>query len=182
MALPRTAKRVFSGVIFDVYQWKQRVFDGSIRTFEALRRCHTVEVIATKGSTIYIARQRQPRKGWTYSFFGGRQEPRESPLAAAKRELLEESGLSSKDWRLFKVYAPYSKIDWKIYVYVARDCCKVREPKLDGGEQIRTVSVDFPGFVKRVTGRDFWGREIAYDILKMKEERKIGQLKKVIFG
>jgi hypothetical protein len=31
---PKGAKLAFRGVVFDVYQWKQRMFDGSYQTFE----------------------------------------------------------------------------------------------------------------------------------------------------
>lgn len=36
--IPPNAQRVFSGKIFDVYQWPQPLFDGSIATFEVAKR------------------------------------------------------------------------------------------------------------------------------------------------
>ena len=36
--IPPEAKCVFRGKIFDVYQWPQRLYDGSTATFEMLRR------------------------------------------------------------------------------------------------------------------------------------------------
>jgi ADP-ribose pyrophosphatase len=182
MRIPKKACRVFHGVIFDVYQWQQRMYDGTVSPFEALRRRNTVEVIATRGDTLFIARQRQPGKPWLHSLFGGRQEPGESPLQAAKRELLEESGMKSRHWKPLKVYIPYSKIDWKIYLYVAQDCYDFQAPHLDAGEQVRIVRVNFPRFVKVVTSRKFWGKEISYDLLKMKEEKKLVQFRKRVFG
>lgn len=43
--IPSHAVKVFSGVIFDVYQWQQELFNGETATFEALRRPSTVVII-----------------------------------------------------------------------------------------------------------------------------------------
>ncbi len=43
--IPSHAVKVFSGVIFDVYQWEQELFNGNVSTFEALRRPSTVIII-----------------------------------------------------------------------------------------------------------------------------------------
>jgi ADP-ribose pyrophosphatase len=43
--IPPHASKVFSGIIFDVYQWDQQLFNGKIATFEALTRSSTVIVI-----------------------------------------------------------------------------------------------------------------------------------------
>ena len=37
MKVPKQAKRVFKGVIFDVYQWEQEMFDGTKEIFEKLK-------------------------------------------------------------------------------------------------------------------------------------------------
>jgi len=41
MKLTSQAQRVFKGIIFDVYQWKQKMFDGSQGIFEMLKRPDT---------------------------------------------------------------------------------------------------------------------------------------------
>ena len=88
MKVPQNAKKVFTGQIFDVYQWEQVMYDGSWATFEMLGRPDTVEVIATSGEQIYYARQSQPTKDEFIGLFGGRVEEGEEPLVAAKRELV----------------------------------------------------------------------------------------------
>src|SRR3990167_5280393 len=52
--IPDTAKRVFRGQIFDVYQWPQKMFDNSTQTFEMLRRPDTIAVIAVVEDKILI--------------------------------------------------------------------------------------------------------------------------------
>ena len=95
---------VFRGVIFDVYQWPQTMFDGSTETFEMLRRPDTVKIIAIKGDKIIITRQRQPRKDWFCTYPGGRIDPTDqNELAAAKRELREETGMAGEDIQILEL-------------------------------------------------------------------------------
>lgn len=185
MKIPTEAKLVFKGVIFDVYQWQQKMFDGTSTTFEMLKRPHTVEVIATQGDKILLSHQSQPNKKDFFSLFGGRgdKDKPEEPLNTAKRELLEESGLASDEWELVKTYEPFHKIDWQIYLYVARNCRKVAEQKLDAGEQIEVVSRTFEEFVKDVESDKYWGNELTLDILRLKQNKdKMEEFKKKIFG
>jgi len=142
--IPEKAKRVFEGVLFDVYQWPQEMFDGSIEIFEMLKRADTAEIIATKDGKIMLQEQEQPGKPSFLCLPGGRIEKDEKPLDGAKRELLEESGFVSEDWSLFHSIRPSHKMDWSIFVYVARDCRFVQEQNLDAGEkiQIRWVTLD----------------------------------------
>lgn len=58
--IPPHAVRVFKGVIFDVYQWEQMLYDGSTTTFECLKRPDTVIVIPLAGEMVYYAEQAQP--------------------------------------------------------------------------------------------------------------------------
>jgi len=169
MKIPSDAKRVFKGVIFDVYQWQQKMFDGRYATFEMLKRPPTIEVIATRGNKILLSHQSQPNKSDFYSLFGGRGEEGEEALATAKRELLEESGLQSEDWELLKVYEPMHKIDWRIYMFVARNCINTAQQKLDAGEKIEIVECTFEQFIKIVGSEKYWGNELVLDILRMKQ-------------
>lgn len=52
MKIPINARRVFKGIIFDVYQWEQKMFDGNFKTFEMLKRPNTVEIIAIRDNKI----------------------------------------------------------------------------------------------------------------------------------
>lgn len=172
MKIPSNAKCVFKGVIFDVYQWQQELFDGTSSTFEMLKRSNTIEIIVTQGDKILLSHQSQPNKPDFYSLFGGRAEEREEPAVTAKRELLEESGMESTDWELLKVYEPMHKIDWQIYMYIARNCKKVAEPSLDAGEKVETIECSFDEFIKVVESDKYWGNELVLDILKMKQDPK----------
>lgn len=172
MKIPKEAKKVFEGIIFDVYHWKQKMFDGSTATFEALKRPDTIQIIPAQDGKILLAFEEQPNRVATYTFVGGRVEKGEDQITAAKRELLEETGLESNDWELYKVYDIESKIEWSVYLYFARNCKKVAEPHLDAGEKIEVRAVNFEEFLKITSDEKFWGTEIAIDIFRMKEDKE----------
>src|SRR3989344_90768 len=92
--IPENAKRVFRGVIFDVYQWEQEMYDGTRTIFEKLKRPDTVVVFRVlPDGKIILTEQEQPGgKGPFIGATGGRVDEGEDILAVAKRELLEESG------------------------------------------------------------------------------------------
>lgn len=155
--IPEQAKKVFSGVLFDVYQWPQEMFDGTTETFEMLKRKDTAEILAIKDEKIMLQRQEQPHKPTFFSLPGGRVEEGEEPLVGAKRELLEESGFVSDAWKLFHEVKPLSKMDWHIYVYLAKACEWKQDPHLDPGEKIETLWVTLDELIELVdTGKLAW--------------------------
>lgn len=145
--LPENSKCVFRGILFDVYQWPQKMFDGSVQTFEMLKRADTAEIIATKNGKIMLQEQEQPNKQKFFCLPGGRIEKKEEPLDGAKRELLEESGFVSKKWSLYHDIQPLHKMDWKIYVFLAQDCQLAQEPQLDAGEKIQIHWITLDEFI-----------------------------------
>jgi ADP-ribose pyrophosphatase len=180
--IPDSAKLVFKGKIFEVFQWEQELYDGSKATFEALRRPGTIQIIPTAGEKVYLSHEEQPNKPLSFTFLGGRQEENEEPLVTAKRELLEEAGLQSSDWELLKVYESEGKIQWDTYLFVARNCQKVQEPHLDAGEKIEVKEVNWDEFLEIVSGENFWGRDIANDILRMRiDNEKLEEFRNKLF-
>jgi len=142
--IPPQANCVFRGEIFDVYQWPQELFDGATATFEMLKRDDTVKVIGIIDDKIVVTRQKQPGKDWFYDYPGGRNDHAdEDELAAAKREMLEETGMEFANWKLVEVNQPYNKMDWLVYTFVATGFLGQKEQNLDGGELIEVKCLDF---------------------------------------
>lgn len=155
------------------------MFDGSYETFEMLKRPDTVEIIAVVGDKILISEQEQPNSPVFFSLFGGRVDKGEEPLRAAQRELLEESGYLSDDWELIQSHEPYSKIEWTVYIYVARNCAKKAKQNLDVGEKIRVMPVGFGRFLKIIDSKKFKNRDFYDYIIKIKQnEKKLKKFKK----
>lgn len=142
--IPDQAERAFQGMIFDTYQWPQKLFDGSEHRFEMLKRPDTVSVICVVDGKLLVIDDEQPHLGSRQSFPGGRVDPEDATIeAAAKREILEETGYSFKNWRLIKVSQPYRKMEWFVYLFLAWDVAGKQEPALDPGEKISVRQLDF---------------------------------------
>lgn len=156
--IPEEAECKFRGELFDVYQWPQELFDGSMATFEMLQREDTVVIIAiltaeeqrrlgvAEGEMVedkvVITYQTQPHQDWFYDYPGGRHdESEETELEAAKRELREETGMSFENWKLVEVHQPFTKIDWLVYTFVATGFIDQAPQELDAGEKIEVLEV-----------------------------------------
>lgn len=167
--IPANAKRVFKGVIFDVWQWEQPGYDGKIKIFEKLKRWDTAMIIpVTENGEIILSRQEQPGKQPFIGSICGRSDEGEDPLTTAKRELLEETGYEAKDWLLFDAVQPTSKLEWAVYTFIAKGCRKVAEQNLDGAEKIDLLFVNFDKFVELVLQTEFGDQELKIRILEAK--------------
>lgn len=180
--LPENAKKVFSGVIFDVYQWEQEMYDGSVATFEKLKRPDTVVVFPLlEDGRIVLTKQEQPGKKPFIGAAGGRVDPGEDILDAVKRELLEETGYEAKDFVLWKSLQPVSKIEWAVYIFIVRGLEKVADLSLDAGEKIEVVAVDFDEFVNIALSPEFSEQEIYRDVVEATlDQNKREELKKLL--
>lgn len=154
--IPEHAKKVFSGILFDIYQWEQTLYDGSTTTFErAVRRAGGAQVIAvTKDHSILLCEQSQPDSETVYpSLPGGRLNPGEDHLTAAKRELLEETGFTSTDFKEFLRTPQFGHVLIDRRIFIARDAERTHEPNIDaGGERISCRLLSFEAFLE--LGRD----------------------------
>lgn len=99
-----------------------------------------VNIIAiTKDGQMVIIRQYRHAIGQTnYELVAGTMDVKDaSPLQAAQRELLEETGYGNGVWSEFMKSAPNpsSMNNWN-YTYLARDVEKISDQKLDATEDI----------------------------------------------
>lgn len=182
--LPKNAKKVFEGIIFDVYQWQQRMFDGSFATFEKIKRPDTVVVFPIlDDGKIILTKQEQPGKEPFIGATGGIVEKEETIIEASKRELLEESGYEAKELVFWKSLQPIGKIEWSVYVFVARGLTKVAELKLDSGEKIELLTVSFDEFLQIASQPNFYEQEIYRDVAEaIADPKKKEELKKFMIG
>ena len=74
----------------------------------------------------------------------GRIDEGEDALAAAKRELLEETGYEAEEFILWNAQQQTTKIDYAIYFFIAKGLKKVAKINPDNGEKIKlnTISLD----------------------------------------
>ena len=142
--IPVGAERAFKGKIFEVYQWSQEMFDGSKEMFEMLKRPDTTAVICVVDGKILVLDEEQPNSGKRQSFPGGRVEPNdESIVAAAQREVLEETGYSFQNWKLVKVWQPHTKLEWFVHLLLAWDELEQQDTAHEAGEKIAIEELTF---------------------------------------
>jgi len=180
--IPPDAKLVFQGQIFDVWQWNQKMYDGSTAIFERLQRTDTVRIIATVGEKIVIEYQEQPDSFPFISLPAGRVNKNEDVKIAAQRELLEETGFVCDDWKLWQALQPQSKIIWTVYTFLAKDCNLKQKPNLECGEKIRTELVTFDDFLTLSENPEWTEQDLNVLMVKARYDKKFKEkLKKIIF-
>ncbi len=145
-------RRVFKGVTFTAYQWRQQLYDGSWALFERIERPSVALFLPVVGKKVVMAIEEQPMFGRTPGMLGGVIEEGEKALDAAKRELLEEAGMTARKWKLIKEYRYTGRMLYTLHLFAAIDCRKVAEQKLDPGEKIEIRQVTLQKFLSMVKG------------------------------
>lgn len=160
--IPSEAKRVFRGVIFDVYQWPQQMFDGTTATFEMLKRQDTATIIGiTEDGQIITVLDEQPAHAQRIMFPAGRLHEDEDALKGAKREFVEETGYTSDDWELWQAFDGGSEMEVTFSYFVARNCRKTAPQTLDpGGEKVELRLMSLDGVLDDIIS----GRQQAWSI------------------
>jgi ADP-ribose pyrophosphatase len=181
--IPENAKKVFKGVLFDVYQWEQELFDGTKKTFEKLKRPDTVTVFPVlDDGRIVLTEQEHPGREPFIGATGGWVDEGEDILNAAKRELLEESGYEAEEFILWDSQQPMGKVEWAVYIFIAKGLKKVSEPNPDAGEKIKLLPITFDKLVEIATsGREnFYEKEVVVNFFEARlDPEKMKELKEL---
>lgn len=183
MKPPTGAKRVFKGILFNVYHWDQEMYDGSLQTFEMIERKPSVGIIAVVNKRILILKQEQPLKPLYFALPGGNVEDEQSHLQAAEAELLQETGYQSDSMNLLAEYRGGTKMFFHQSAFIAKNCRKVAEQQLDSGEQIEISMIDFETFLQLCREESFAAplglKFMMYEALI--DQKKKADLKEKIF-
>jgi ADP-ribose pyrophosphatase len=119
----------YEGPLFKVYTDEVKEHTGKVHRRDVIRHNGSVVVLAVDNSRSkrdpYIVIERQYRQAageFLYEVPAGKMEAGEDRLAAAKRELLEETGYTARKWReLVRYFAsPGFLAEW-MQVFVAED-------------------------------------------------------------
>lgn len=178
--IPDHAKKVFAGKIFEIYQWKQVNFDGSISIIEkAKRTTDSIDVLPiTSEGKIILTLQEQPGMEPFIGALGGRIDPGETPLDCAKRELLEESGYAAERFELLHSENPNEKVDWANYVFLAKGLSKTQDVALEPGEKIQLVEYKFDEYMQAITKPNFHDQPTAlFSLCAEKEPQTFSRIR-----
>lgn len=165
--IPAYAIKVFEGRKFSIYQWEQPGANGVMQKFEKARKRGGVAVIPVteEGEILLIDEVKNSMS--VVSLPTGGVDDGEDVLAAAQRELLEETGYVSDDWELWFSYEKDSHIDSLSHVFVARGATPIRKGDLGiNGEKIRIKPVDFEQFVHFASDERFRNSYLIPKILQ----------------
>ncbi|OUR93560.1 ADP-ribose pyrophosphatase [Halobacteriovorax marinus] len=138
--------------------------NGEHSIFSLKKEGAVVAVMAIDSNEqVILARQYRPGPSEILDELpGGGIDGNETPLDAAKRELLEETGFMSEDWTLLgtPLECAYSTITR--YAYLAKSCRKVTELDLDETEYIEVVYKSIDDFFSQVRKGDCSDPEVGW--------------------
>jgi ADP-ribose pyrophosphatase len=160
--IPKGAKLVFKGMLYNTYHWRQKMFDGSYETYELLERPDGVQVLPIlSNNKIMIAILRQPhRQGFYYTLPGGRMDKGETPKQAAQRELREETGHRAAKFKLWQAVVHTPRIKSMSYTFVGQGCRQVGDLQLENGERIKLKTFSFDQFLKLAVDKNFRNKDL----------------------
>jgi 8-oxo-dGTP pyrophosphatase MutT (NUDIX family) len=93
--------------------------------------------ITVHNEVVVIREYRHGAKDYVWQLPAGYVEQGETPLEAAKRELLQETGYEAPSWELLgSWYISSPRMPDKQFVFIARAAHKVQEPELEDTEEI----------------------------------------------
>jgi ADP-ribose pyrophosphatase len=126
------SKVVYRGPLFHVTSEQVREPAGYVARRDVVRHPGSVVVLALRdgrrGPEILLERQyRHATGGYLWELPAGKVDRGESELAAARRELLEETGYTAKSWKpILNFYVSPGFLDERMRIYLARG---IREGK-----------------------------------------------------
>lgn len=139
--LPRAREEVLHTPIFTMLRQPTPIpgLDREL-DFYVMRAPDWVNVlpITSEGQLVCVRQYRVGSEDFSLEIPGGMVDPGDAdPQAGVARELLEETGYSSSDWRFLGSCDPNPAIQTNaLHTYLALDCRKVAPPQTDSSEQI----------------------------------------------
>jgi len=151
-----SSKLSYKGPLFSVFTDKLREPNGTTGIRDVIRHSGSVVILAVDetdaGAPVVIMEQqyRHAAGQYLWELPAGRREPGESPLAAAKRELIEETGYRAKKWqKLVRYYASPGFLGEWMEIWLARGISEgVAQPEAD--EHIHIVRMPLSELQKRI--------------------------------
>lgn len=109
---------------------------------------------------------------------GGFEPNEKDPLMVAKRELLEETGYASNNWKLLaKTYDCPNRCNDTLYLFLAQDSVRVSNQQLDDSENIDILLVPFGDAVSMCKDGRIKVNSCVHAILKAAEILEHNMLK-----
>ncbi|WP_317891084.1 NUDIX hydrolase [Edaphobacter bradus] len=178
-----SSKVVFKGKVFSVTSDEVIEPGGARNTREVIRHSGSVVILAVdesmnpKDPEIILERQYRHAAGqFLLELPAGRREPNEPPLAAAKREMIEETGYRAKRWTLLTKYfaSPGFLGEW-MQIYLAREI-SVGASQPEDDEQIEVVRMPLSKALALVAANKIHDGKTLIGLMLYDAARRTGRL------
>jgi ADP-ribose pyrophosphatase len=136
-------ERLLHGRIFDVVAARLTLPSGIAQDLWVVEHPGAVAIAAltAAGELLLVRQYRHAARAVTLELPAGRLEPGESPLAAAQRELAEETGHGAGAWRVLTTFLPAPGFcSERIHLFEARELTRVPAHP-DADEDLEVVSL-----------------------------------------
>src|SRR5579871_685238 len=178
-----SSKLSYKGNVFSVFTDTVIEPTGVENVRDVIRHNGSVVILAVdesknpKDPEIIFERQYRHAAGqFLYELPAGRVEPNEAPLAAAKREMIEETGYRAKRWTLLTKYfaSPGFLGEW-MQIYLARDIREgVSQPEPD--EQIEVFRIPLSEALALIAANKIHDGKTLIGLMLYDAARRAGKL------